>query len=138
MRTIQWQDDLSIGIGPIDEQHRKWIEHFNRTSEALASNQSMEQISKTLGFLADYTETHFSSEEKYMKENHYPAFAQHKALHDALCSTLANLVHDYQEEGATQDLADAIETFLGNWLLNHIREVDMKFGAFIAEQKKNQ
>ena len=135
MKTIQWQDDLSIGIGPIDEQHKKWIEHFNRTSEAIASNQSMEQISKTLGFLADYTETHFSAEEKYMQENNYPAFAEHKAKHDELRSTLANLVRDYQEEGATQNLADAIETFLGNWLLDHIRKVDMKFGAFIAEQK---
>jgi hemerythrin len=132
MKTIQWQDDLSIGIGLIDEQHKKWIDHFNRTSEALASNQSMEQISKTLGFLADYTEIHFSAEEKYMQENHYPAFVRHKALHDELRATLGNLVRDYQEEGATQDLADSIETFLGNWLLNHIREVDMKFGAFIA------
>ncbi|MBN2317757.1 MAG: hemerythrin family protein [Acidobacteria bacterium] len=135
MKTIQWQDDLSIGIGPIDEQHKEWIEHFNRTSEAIASNQTMEQISKTLGFLADYTETHFSAEEKYMQENNYPAFAEHKAKHDELRSTLGNLVRDYQEEGATQDLADAIETLLGNWLLNHIRQVDMKFGAFIAEQK---
>ena len=135
MKTIQWQDDLSIGIGPIDEQHKKWIEHFNRTSEAVASNQSMEQISKTLGFLADYTETHFSAEEKYMRESHYPAFADHKAKHDELRATLGNLVRDYQEEGATQNLVDAIETFLGNWLLDHIREVDMKFGAFIAGQK---
>ena len=136
MKTIQWQDDLSIGIGPIDAQHKKWIEHFNETSEAIASSKSQAQISKTLGFLADYTETHFYSEEKYMRENNYPAFAQHKAMHDELRATLTNLVRDYQEEGATQDLADAIETFLGNWLLNHIREVDMKFGAYIADQKK--
>ena len=133
MKTIQWQDDLSIGIIPIDEQHKKWIEHFNQTSEAIASSQSQVQISKTLGFLADYTETHFSSEEKYMQENNYPAFADHKAMHDELRATLSNLVQEYQEEGATQDLADAIETLLGNWLINHIREVDMKFGAFIAE-----
>ena len=135
MKTIQWQDDLSIGIDAIDEQHKKWIEHFNRTSESIASQQSQEQTSKTLGFLADYTETHFSAEEKYMQENNYPEFAEHKAKHDELRSTLANLVRDYQEEGATQDLANAIDTFLGNWLLNHIREVDMKFGAFIAEKK---
>ncbi len=135
MKTIQWQEDLSIGIDTIDEQHKKWIEHFNRTSEAISAQQTMAQISKTLGFLADYTETHFSAEEKYMRESNYPAFAEHKAKHDDLRATLTNLVRDYQEEGATQDLADAIDTFLGNWLLNHIREVDMKFGAFIAGRK---
>jgi len=136
MKTIQWQDDLSIGIDRIDEQHKKWIEHFNQTAEAIALSKSQAQISKTLGFLVDYTETHFSSEEKYMQENNYPAFAEHKAKHDELRATLANLDRDYQEEGATQDLADSIETFLGNWLLNHIREVDMKFGAFITDQNK--
>ena len=135
MKTIQWQDDLSIGIDRIDEQHKKWIEQFNRTAEAVASQQHVEQISKTLGFLVGYTETHFSAEEKYMRENDYPAFEGHKAKHDELRATLTNLVRDYQEEGATQDLADAIETFLGNWLLKHIREVDMKFGAFITGQK---
>ena len=135
MKTIQWRNSLSIGIDPIDEQHKKWIEHFNRTSEAVASQQTMEQISKTLGFLVDYTGMHFSAEEKYMQENKYPAFVEHKAKHDELRDTLANLVRDYQEEGATQDLANAIDTFLGNWLLNHIRQVDMKFGAFIAAQK---
>jgi hemerythrin len=135
MKTIQWQDDLSIGIDRIDEQHKKWIEHFNQMAEAIALSKSQAQISKTLGFLVDYTETHFSSEEKYMQENNYPAFAEHKAKHDELRATLANLDRDYQEEGATQDLADSIETFLGNWLLNHIREVDMKFGAFITQKQ---
>jgi len=134
MKKIQWQDELSVGIDPIDEQHKKWIDYFNTTVETIASQQSREQISKTLGFLMDYTEIHFTTEEEYMQENKYPGFPEHKAKHDSLRSTLSSLVRDFQEEGATQNLAEAIETFLGNWLINHIREVDKKFGAYIAEK----
>jgi hemerythrin len=131
MKNIQWQNSLSVGIEPIDTQHKQWIEYFNDTAEAFASQSNRTQTSKTLGFLIDYTETHFSTEEKYMSTNNYPAFREHKAKHDELRSTLANLVRDYEDEGITSKLTEAMDTFLGNWLVQHIREVDMKFGAFI-------
>ena len=36
--------------------------------------------------------------------------------------------------GATAGLADSINTLLVNWLLNHIKETDVKFGEFLAEK----
>ncbi len=135
MKKIQWQESLSVGIEPIDNQHKQWIQYFNNTTEAIASQQNRTQISKTLGFLIDYTETHFSTEEKYMSANKYPGYQEHKAKHDELKSTLARLVKDFEDEGITSNLAEAVNTFLGNWLIRHIQEVDMKFGAFIRENK---
>ena len=135
MKKIQWQDTLSVGIEPIDNQHKQWIQYFNDTAEAVASQQNRTQISKTLGFLMDYTETHFSTEEKYMTGSAYAALKEHKAKHDELRSTLASLVRDFEDEGITARLAEAVDTFLGHWLINHIREVDMKFGAYVKENK---
>jgi hemerythrin len=135
MKKIAWQNSLSIGIELIDSQHKQWIEYFNRTSEAIASQENRMQVSKTLGFLIDYTETHFSTEEKFMTENRYDGLQGHKAKHDELRSTLATLVRDFEEEGITSHLTEAIDTFLGNWLIKHIQEVDAKFGAFIREKK---
>jgi hemerythrin len=135
MKKIQWQNSLSVGIEPIDNQHKQWIEYFNNTAEAIASRQSQTQISKTLGFLIDYTETHFSTEEKFMSGSNYSGLQEHKAKHDVLRATLASLVKDFEDEGITSRLNDAIDTFLGNWLIQHIHEIDMKFGAFIKEKK---
>jgi hemerythrin-like metal-binding protein len=134
MKKIQWQDSLSVGITPIDTQHKQWIEYFNNTSEAIASQKNRTQITGTLGFLVNYTETHFSTEEKFMASNNYPGFQAHKAIHDELRSTLASLVRDYEEEGITANLSKSIDTFLGNWLIQHIQEVDMQFGAFIKDK----
>ena len=60
---------------------------------------------------------------------------EHKAKHDALRSTLANLVKDFEDEGITYKLTEAVDTFLGNWLIQHIQEVDMKFGTYVREKK---
>jgi hemerythrin len=135
MKKIQWKDSLSVGIDAIDNQHKQWMEYFNNTAEAIASRQSQTQISKTLGFLIDYTETHFSMEEKFMSGSQYPALTEHKAKHDALRSTLSNLIRDFEDEGITAKLTEAVDTFLGNWLIQHIQEVDMKFGAYVKEKK---
>ena len=135
MKKIQWQDNLSVGIELIDNQHKQWIEYYNKTVEAIASGQSHSQITKTLGFLIDYTEVHFSSEEKYMSERNYAGLGAHRAKHAELRTTLADLVKDFEEEGITHNLGDALETFLGNWLIKHIREFDLSFGAFVKKGK---
>jgi len=135
MKKIMWQDSLSVGIEVIDSQHKQWIEYFNNTAQAFASQQNRTQISKTLGFLIDYTETHFSTEEKYMTDSAYAGLQEHKAKHDDLRSTLAGLVKDFEDEGITARLAGAVDSFLGHWLIAHIQEVDMKFGAYVRENK---
>jgi hemerythrin len=134
MKKIQWQDSLSIGIEPIDNQHKQWIQYFNDTTEAIASQKNRIQVTKTLGFLVDYTETHFSTEEKYMSGSNYTYFKEHQAKHNELRSTLANLVKEYEDEGITATLAEDINNLMGNWLIKHIQEIDMKFGAFVKEK----
>jgi hemerythrin len=130
MKKMRWDDSLSIGIEQIDNQHKKWMEHFNNAAEAIEAKQSQTQISKTLGFLMDYTEMHFSTEEKFMTELGYAGLQEHKGRHNELRTTLTNLVKDFEDEGITARLAEAIDSFLGNWLVLHINEIDKKFAAF--------
>jgi len=135
MKKIQWQNSFSIGIELIDSQHQQWISHYNDIVESITSQQNKMQVSRTLGFLIDYTEIHFSTEEKHMAANKYPGLREHKAKHDGLRDTLANLVKEFEEEGATTQLSESIDTFLGHWLIRHIQEVDIKFGEFVREKK---
>ena len=69
-----------------------------------------------------------------MAANNYGGLDAHKAKHDELRRTLDDLVQDYKEEGVTYKLAEAVDTFLGNWLIKHIQTVDMKFGAFVKQE----
>lgn len=134
MKKIEWNAGLSVGIDLVDEQHQTWIGHFNTLADAVQSGEGAGQIASLLGFLIDFTEVHFAAEEKHMVTTGYPGLEDHRVHHEELKRTLADLVQDFEEEGATQILADAMETFLGNWLVNHIENVDMKFGAYTKEQ----
>jgi hemerythrin len=130
MNKIEWTNDLSIGIDLIDNQHQTWIKHYNRAVEAIEAQHEVAQISRSLDFLSDYTETHFSTEEQAMTESAYPELEEHKAKHNALRKTLSAMTEEFIEDGATDILAESVETFLGNWLIKHIKEVDMRFAAF--------
>lgn len=134
MKMIQWNGSLTVGVELIDEQHKMLIQRLNNMSKAIESKQGPGEISKTLSFLIEYTHFHFSVEEKHMKANNYPGLEHHLTQHEEFRSTLANLEKEFEEEGATQILADSIDTFLVNWLIKHISEVDLAFGTFLKEK----
>jgi len=134
MQETRWEDRLSVGIELIDNQHKEWINHFNGVVEAVKSDRDARQIARTLDFLVDYTEVHFSTEEGHMAASNYPGLKDHKARHEEFKQTLNNLVQDFEEEGITHLLADSISTLLANWLVKHIETVDMQFGAFVKEK----
>lgn len=134
MDKMQWDDGLSVQVPLIDEQHKSWIEHYNRVVDAVKAHTETDHIIDTLRFLVDYTQFHFETEMKHMTENQYPKMEEHKAIHAELAKTLDNLVLDFREEGATPALAEYVNTFLRNWLTQHIQNVDSQFGAFLKEK----
>ena len=134
MSNIQWNESLSVGVGLIDEQHRTWIEHLHKVEAAIQARRGMQQVAGTLDFLVNYTQFHFSTEEKYMEQTGYPGLESHRAKHEELKQTLADLVRDFEEEGVYEKINEAVGTFLGNWLKDHIRVVDQVFAAFLKEK----
>jgi len=131
---VQWDDSLSVKIRLVDEQHKALIGRINDLADAVEGSLGIGEISKTLDYLVDYTDFHFSTEIKHMTELGYPDLERHGQFHDEFVRTLNDLVEDFQEEGATEPLSEAINTFLGNWLINHIKTVDVEFGRFLGEK----
>ncbi len=134
MKEITWTNDLSVGIELIDEQHKMLIKHLNDLSQSLKSGKGPAKIATTLNFLIDYTNFHFTAEEKHMAANGYPELDDHKKMHEEFTTTLSNMEEDLEEEGATQLLADSIDTLLVKWLFMHIRTIDVSFGKFLKEK----
>ncbi len=134
MKEITWTKDLSVGIELIDVQHKMLIKHLNDLSQALESGQGAAKIASTLNFLIDYTNFHFTAEEKHMAANDYSELENHKKMHEEFKATLTNLEEELEEEGATQLLADSIDTLLVKWLFEHISTIDVKFGKFLNKK----
>jgi hemerythrin len=136
MEKIEWDGSLSVGIDLIDEQHKMLIQRLKAVTEAIESNQGEGTIAKTLDFLLDYTDFHFSEEEKQMAGHNYPGLDLQKQQHEQFKDYVKKLVEDFEQEGAVKDIADHIRDFLFNWLIKHIEEVDHQFGQFLKQKEQ--
>lgn len=134
MTEIAWNDNLSVGIDLIDEQHKMLIQKIKDLSEAVSRRQGEDRILKTLDFMIEYTDFHFGTEEKHMHELEYPGRNHHIGRHDEFKFMLRHMLDDFEEEGATRALITAVNTYLINWLINHIKHTDVAFGKFLAEK----
>ena len=133
MGKIEWDGSLAIGVKLIDDQHSMLIERLNDMTHAIESNQGPKEVARTLQFLIEYTDFHFKTEEKHMKETNFSGLKGQVNAHDEFKKTLANLEGDFTEEGATESLAGAIDTLLVNWLKDHILGKDLEFGTYLQE-----
>lgn len=135
MGRFEWSDDLSVGEETIDSQHKALIQRLNDVAAAIEQQQGEREISRTLGFLSEYVQFHFSEEEQQMEEADYPGLETQKQNHAEFIATLKNLEDDFYEEGATRPLAESINTFLFNWLTRHIQGLDRQFSEFLSKTR---
>lgn len=134
MSEIVWDSSLSVGVDLIDEQHKMLIEKLKDLSDDFNQGHEQNRILKTLGFMIDYTDFHFTAEEKVMAENDYPGLEDQLQQHAEFKTTLDNILLDLKEDGPTDELAKSINVFLLNWLVNHIKGTDQKLGLYLNEQ----
>jgi len=131
---VQWSEDLSVGVPLIDSQHKMLIGRIQELSDAIRNYQGGGEVAKTLDFLMDYTDFHFGTEERHMRALNYPGLDEHLDKHQQYRDTLKNLGRDFEEEGATNDLADSIDRLLGHWFVEHIKHIDQKLGDFLKKR----
>ncbi|NPV81727.1 MAG: hemerythrin family protein [Firmicutes bacterium] len=131
---LKWTDDLSIGIGIIDEQHKELFKRVNNLLSSMSQGRGKEQIGEVLNFLSDYVETHFGTEEKFMGAHGYPEGKAHKGEHGSYIEKLSALRERFGREGQSSLLAIESQRLLVDWWLNHIGKTDKALGAFLKEK----
>ena len=135
MAILQWSSALSVGVEEIDAQHQQLISHINALVRAMEKGQGRSEVSQTLQFLQDYVVTHFGAEEKIMRQSVYPAYAVHKAQHDAFVRDFKPLRQKLEKEGATAALVIQVQHQVCDWTVNHVCQTDKKLGQFLIARK---
>jgi hemerythrin-like metal-binding protein len=134
---MDWDSSLSVGINEIDEQHMMIMYRVKELCQAIDRDEDTSILYDTLNFLINYAEHHFATEEKLMLEVEYPGYEAHKAKHEEFKISVKGMGQDLIEKGATDELADRIDVFLINWVLDHIKGVDQEMGAFLSTHGKD-
>jgi hemerythrin len=132
MALITWtEEQFGTKISTADEQHQELFDLLNTLHETIPGG-DREEISKQLDGFLDYVAMHFQTEEELLQKNGYPDFEAHKAEHEKLLTTAAEIQKGFKEEG--KDLSQDSTAFVKDWLTNHIPTIDKAYGPFLNEK----
>ena len=128
-KALEWDDSFSTGVSKFDQQHRKLFDMVNELADAMQQKKSKEAIGRVLNGLAEYTVNHFADEERSFAQSRYPEENSHKELHKKLVDQVVELIGKFNtgETLLTQDVIN----FLQDWLVNHIKGTDKKYGQHL-------
>jgi hemerythrin len=128
MPLMQWNDSFTVGVAEIDAQHKNLVSYLNDLHFAMTQGKGNSILQSLLARLVAYTQVHFETEEKYMKQWNYPGYVYHKGEHEAFVKKVADFKAKF-EKGQSA-LSIDILIFLKEWVFNHILGTDKKYGPF--------
>lgn len=116
----------------IDTQHKELIDRINKLLILCENEKPMKREAvEMLDYLSDYTEFHFSQEEKLQEEIQYPGLAEHKKKHEELRRVVQELREMLEEqEGPTNEFVEKVNENVTQWLYNHIKGFDRSVAEY--------
>ena len=118
----EFTDNLVTGNEMIDSQHKELIEKINAVMESCEQSNDKSVAVRTLDYLEDYTNYHFSAEEQLQREIDYPGFQKHKEQHEIFKQTISDLQEMLQEEeGPSPAFVQKVQEKVIEWLYVHIQ-----------------
>lgn len=132
---IVFDDSLYTGNELIDSEHKELIDRANKLMDSCEKGTEKVTAVKTLDFLMDYTDIHFSDEEKLQQETGYDKYQQHKEQHDLFKKSVDELRQMLEEEeGPTDAFVSAVNKNVGQWLVNHIQGWDKAVAEYVRSR----
>ena len=129
---MSWTVELSVNIESIDAQHRRLVDLLTEMHDAAEQGAGKETIGKILTEGLRLTAEHFKYEERLMREHGYASYESHKKEHEQLITSVKEMAR-LLAAGKRVNLND-VEAYLKDWWLNHIKNVDKAFGAFLVSR----
>jgi hemerythrin len=126
MPLVQWSDKISVGVGMLDDDHRRLVEILNDCYDAVLKERKPEVLGDIMDSLIAYANTHFKREEDLFEETAYPDAVIHKKNHQEALRRLIEIQSKFRA-GASVSLCNELLQFLADWLANHVIGMDQKY-----------
>jgi len=129
---FHWRDEYCTHVDAMDANHRELFRRANALYHGIETGTELTAVRSMLQFLAQYTETHFSDEEKLMRSHDFPGLGHHRREH----RRLLDQVRDYQRRLNDDHIRLDLDflAFLKDWVSDHILTEDRKYGPYLNER----
>ncbi|MCG2577952.1 PAS domain S-box protein [Dechloromonas sp. XY25] len=131
---FEWSTEFATGVTDVDDQHERLIDIIN-TLLALHSNSCTPlELETVLQQLQHYARYHFHTEEVLMARNHVSPDHQkaHLAAHKGFFKHLGRVTQLI--ETSPDLMVDHLLSFLVEWLIHHITQMDMEMAREVLDQ----
>jgi hemerythrin len=125
MPLVTWYKRYSVNNEELDGHHRKLFAILNKMYDSCLQAESMECVEPIIAELIEYTDYHFSAEEKYMLDRGYDGIDEHRQHHMYFLDKLLKL-RNYENKD-DYDYKKEVLVLLGNWILKHVTVEDKKY-----------
>jgi hemerythrin len=122
MPFLEWKDSYNIGVKEIDIQHRGLFDIISKLFTSRSYEPDGKYFILTLNKFLEYAQLHFETEERYMRDAHYPNYAEHQHEHELFIAQASQWVQGV--ESKESDAENKTLDFLKDWYLAHILGTD--------------
>jgi hemerythrin len=129
MALLVWDEDLSVKVRQVDEQHKRLIGLINELDASMTAGDASEALGKIIDDLMIYARVHFREEEALMARFAFPGFVMHKKEHDEFVGQISKLSKSFLD--GVPILPVAVIAFLKGWLYFHIQGTDKSYSSFL-------
>ncbi len=131
MAYISWTKDIETGIETVDHQHRTLIKIINDLDESRTKRKDRIFMEHVLDELLEYTNFHFSTEERFMEACCFEDMESHKAEHQEFIEKMETFKRQFLQDKL--EITENLLGFLTTWLLTHIKGTDRKLAERLRE-----
>lgn len=118
---IKWSEKYSVGLKEIDDQHKKLLAIINKLYQAFTDRVEDVVLEEILSDMAEYTEYHFKTEERYFKRFNYPNMQEHLEKHKIYVDKIKSFKEDFEKN---RKITYSVMNFLSKWIVEHIQGTD--------------
>ncbi|WP_448188304.1 bacteriohemerythrin [Azospirillum sp. sgz301742] len=133
MDHVVWDDSMSVGVGILDNDHKRLLDMFNGLLKTGVSTKSKDDLITLLEGLCDYTDVHFRREEALMERHAFPDMEAHKAAHRYFVDEVEKLRRELRGDQTMMLRIDLI-LLLKEWLIEHIQTTDKQYKPYMVDE----
>jgi hemerythrin len=131
---MKWTKECRMDVDEIDAQHRLLFAIGNELLEIDDPENEAKEFKYLFQHLTHYVDTHFQTEEKYMKEIRYPDLEEHIKKHEQIIEEINETIKSVRN---LVQLRKNLETLIRTWIQNHVLVEDKAYAIWHKENHKS-
>ena len=130
--SLDWSDDLSVGIPEIDHEHQHFIALIKNLNRAIIDRMELSEIREKLQAILDHAGTDAAIEDGILRQKNYPQASDHAQSHQLMDMRMREIMGELNESSTLYQWIDA-GLQVKKILIRHLLNEDLKIRDYCSQ-----